>query len=349
MPIPEFAPNMNKTQSYYPRLLMCLAALSLIGLFFFPIWRITLEAPQFPEGLYMYIWINQITGSSEYVLQNINILNHYIGMQKIEPDSIPELTYFPYIIAGMIVLGIVATLLNRKKFFLTWFVLLSILCLLGLYDFYMWEYDYGHNLDPQAPIKVPGMTYQPPLFGEKMLLNFNAKSYPASGFWFLMSALLLSFLAFFSKRRISQKGAVAVLIFAVTGLSGCSAEPIEIRYGEDVCQSCKMSIVDEKYGAELVSNKGKIFMFDATECVLQYMQEQQSTEEDYAFMLTNTSDNPGEFSPLKNVTWLHSEELRSPMSANITPFQSESEAKKVQEQLGGSIYKWEDLKAEFSK
>lgn len=339
---------MTKTQAY-PRILMCLAALSLIGLFFFPLWRITLEAPQFPEGLYMYIWINQITGSSEYVLQNINILNHYIGMQKIEPDSIPELKYFPYIIIGMIVLGIVATVLNKKKAFLSWFVLLSILCLLGLYDFYIWEYNYGHNLDPMAPIKVPGMTYQPPLIGEKKLLNFNAISYPASGFWFLMAALLFSFLAFFISQRLAKKGAAAVLILAISGLVSCSPEPTPIHYGEDVCHSCKMNIVDDQYGAELVTNKGKVFLFDATECVLQYMKDEESTDSDYAFLLTNTSDDPGTFTPLSNTTWLRSEQRPSPMGANLTPFKDEEEAIKVQKQLGGSLHNWEDLKTEFGK
>lgn len=326
---------------------MCLAAASLIGLFFFPIWRITLEAPQFPEGLYMYIWINQITGSSEFVLQNINILNHYIGMQKIEPDSIPELKYFPYIVIGMIILGLGAMILNRKKLFLTWFILLSVLCLLGLYDFYLWEYDYGHNLDPQAPIKVPGMTYQPPLFGEKKLLNFNAKSYPASGFWFLMGGLLFSFLAYFTKLKLSKKGFVAVLILATAGLVACSPEPAPIHYGEDVCHGCKMNIVDNQYGAELVTQKGKVFLFDATECLLQYLGEQKTSENDYAYMLTNTSDNRGEFTPLKQATWLQSDNLPSPMGANLTPFQNAEEARKAQQFKGGSLYDWESLQAEF--
>lgn len=339
---------MAKLRAHYPRILMFLAPLSLVGLFFLPIWRITLEAPQFPEGLYMYIWINQITGSSEYVLQNINILNHYIGMQKIEPDSIPELQYFPYIIIGMIVLGIAAGVSNRKILFLSWFALLSILCLLGLYDFYLWEYDYGHNLDPNAPIKVPGMTYQPPLIGEKKLLNFNAISYPAKGFWFLMGGLVFSFLAYFTKRRLLKKGMAVALVFAISGLSGCTPEPTPIHYGEDVCHSCQMSIVDNQYGAELVSNKGKVFLFDATECVLQYMKDQQTSAGDYAYMLTNTADKPGEFTSLTEATWLHSEQLPSPMGANLSPFNRLEEAKKAQETRGGDLYNWETLQATFA-
>ncbi|MDZ7847881.1 MAG: hypothetical protein U5L96_14610 [Owenweeksia sp.] len=77
----------------------------LLMLFFFPLWQVSLIAPQYPDGVTMYIWINQITGSEPGTLQNINILNHYVGMQKIEPDSIPELSYFPYVVGAWVCLA----------------------------------------------------------------------------------------------------------------------------------------------------------------------------------------------------------------------------------------------------
>ncbi len=83
------------------KIIMIIASGMLMFLFLFPLWKISLEAPQFPEGITMYIWINQVSGNEEHTLQNVNILNHYIGMQKIEPDSIAELQYFPYIIVIM--------------------------------------------------------------------------------------------------------------------------------------------------------------------------------------------------------------------------------------------------------
>ena len=61
----------------------------------------------------------------------------------------------------------------------------------GLADFYKWSYDYGHNLSPEAILKIPGMTYQPPLIGSKQLLNFHATSWPASGGWVLIAAVTL--------------------------------------------------------------------------------------------------------------------------------------------------------------
>jgi copper chaperone NosL len=175
---------------------MILAAVMLVFLFFFPIWKITLFAPQYPGGISMYIWINKITGDTPGTLQNINILNHYVGMQFIEPDSIPELKYFQYVIAGMGFMALIFAFIHKKPLYLAWVILFVILGAAGIYDFYLWEYDYGHNLSPTAPIKVPGMAYQPPLFGEKTLLNFVAYSYPNWGSLFFGLSVISGFLAF---------------------------------------------------------------------------------------------------------------------------------------------------------
>jgi len=186
-----------------PKILLISASLCLGFLFLFPLWTITLTAPQYMDGINMYIWVNKITGDTEYTLQNINILNHYVGMQYIEPDSIPELSYFPIIILIMMGVGIIFSFLDKKYLYLSWPITLLILGILGIYDFYLWEYDYGHNLSPTAPIKVPGMSYQPPLIGTKMLLNFKADSYPHWGSFFLMLSISMGFLSFFSKKSKS--------------------------------------------------------------------------------------------------------------------------------------------------
>ena len=182
---------------------MLISVILLIGVFLFPLWQITLEAAQFPGGLRLNIWINKFSGDEGGgdIIANINILNHYIGMQKIEPDAIPELKYFPYVIYAMMGLGLIVAFVNKAWSYLTWFIIMSILGVLGVYDFYLWLYDYGHNLDPTAPIKVPGMTYMPPLLGEKDLLNFYVKSYPRLGTIFLTISILLSFLSFWIRRK----------------------------------------------------------------------------------------------------------------------------------------------------
>lgn len=177
--------------------IMFAAALSWVIIFLFPMWRITLTAPQYSDGITMYIWINQITGDTDYTLQNINILNHYVGMKYIVPESIPELTYFPYVVVGLMILGFLVAYFGKSPYLpLAWTALIAVLGCLAVYDFYLWEYDYGHNLSDTAPIKIPGMAYQPPVFGTKWLLNFKADSYPYWGALAFLGAVgggLLSF------------------------------------------------------------------------------------------------------------------------------------------------------------
>lgn len=171
---------------------MAVAALLLLALYYFPIWSIALEAPQYPEGIGLNIYINTIEGKEPQDLQNINGLNHYIGMKEIKPDSIPELKFMPPIIAFLIASGLIIAFWGNRKWILGWLILFMLLALVGLIDFYLWEYDYGHNLDPNAAIKVPGMTYQPPLIGSKALLNFNAISLPHIGFFFALASMSLA-------------------------------------------------------------------------------------------------------------------------------------------------------------
>jgi len=185
----------------YPKILFFAAAAFLLLLFVFPMWQITLIAPQYPKGVTMYIWINKITGSETGTLQNINILNHYVGMKHIEPDSIPELKYFQIVVGAMAFLGMALAFTGSWKLWMAWLVLGIIGCALGLYDFYLWEYDYGHNLSPTAPIKIPGMAYQPPLIGNKVLLNFLAKSWPYIGGWFIGGTFILGAVAIWLQKR----------------------------------------------------------------------------------------------------------------------------------------------------
>jgi copper chaperone NosL len=154
----------------------------------------------------MYIWIDKLSGDEPGTLQNINILNHYIGMQKIDQDAIPELRYFPQIVIGLVLLGLILGLINKKRLWITWGFLIIILGALGIYDFYLWEYDYGHNLASDAPIKIPGMVYQPPLIGSKMLLNFNATSLPHTGSFFILLSIMLVFLAYYLRRKNEKLG-----------------------------------------------------------------------------------------------------------------------------------------------
>ncbi len=184
---------------------MVAAALSLGLLFLYPMWKIYLEAPQYPEGLELHIWVNKLGGSSESVLQNFNILNHYIGMEKINPDSFAELKYMPYIVVAFMVTGVLVGLIGKPRLVLIWVVLLAIAGTVGILDFYLWLHKFGTNLDPEAPIKVPGMTYIPPLLGSKQLLNFNALSLPSWGSLGIFLALVLGGVVYALSRKPTKQ------------------------------------------------------------------------------------------------------------------------------------------------
>jgi len=173
------------------RIIIGIASLILILTYVFPLWKIQLMAPQYPEGLGLKIWINTIDGQNKGDLAKVNNLNHYIGMKEIVPDAIPELKIMPYLIGFMILFGLIISLTGKRFLLISWVVLFILLMVAGLVDFYLWGYDYGHNLNPDAAIKIPGMTYQPPLIGSKKLLNFRAISLPDIGGWIIFLSILL--------------------------------------------------------------------------------------------------------------------------------------------------------------
>ena len=186
-------------------LIMILGALLPLFLFIFPLWNITLEAPQYPIPLGMNIHINDFSDMNPHDIKNINLMNHYVGMKYI-PDAIPEFKIFPAGIIITTILGLIIGFKGNYKWFLGWLILMCVLSAAGLYDFYIWEHDYGHDLDPKAIMKFTNpdgsvMGFQPPLFGSKDILNFKAHSYPRLGAFFLAAGMVLSFVAYFVGKK----------------------------------------------------------------------------------------------------------------------------------------------------
>lgn len=183
------------------KLMMIIGVLLLLPLFVLPLWNITLEAPQYPIPLGMDIHINKFADTHEFDIKNINLMNHYVGMQYI-PETIPEFLIFQIVIVAMIVFGLIVGFKGNYKWYLAWFVVMSLLGVAGMYDFYLWEYDYGHDLNPKAAMKFVDMddnpiTYQPPLFGTSHILNFTASSYPETGAYLMFLGMLMTLGAFF--------------------------------------------------------------------------------------------------------------------------------------------------------
>ena len=214
------------------RWIVGLSAALLAIVFLVPIWRIDLIAPQYPEGLGMLIRVNTITGIKPNDLNNINGLNHYIGMKAIEPEKIPVLDVMPVGLAVLAGAALLVALYGRRWALWVWLGVFAAAGSAALYEFYRWSYDYGHNPDPHAIIKVPGMTYQPPLIGSKQLLNFTAASWPDVGGVLAIVAFALGVFALFWKSRqssavtgsISRKPAIAAaLMLLVPGITQAQA------------------------------------------------------------------------------------------------------------------------------
>jgi len=194
---------------------MILGPLFLLGLYFLPLWNIMLGAPQYPEPLGMNIHINGIRGASEFDIQNIDGLNHYIGMRTLPKDEdMWEFSAFPIIVGVMIALGVLVGVMGyfnkvSFKWFFGWFLLMSVLGVLGMYDFNNWMVDYGTNLDPNAIMKLENpdgtpMTYKPPLFGHVKMLNFDVTSLPAPGAWMMFTGMMLTLVAGYLGRKAAK-------------------------------------------------------------------------------------------------------------------------------------------------
>lgn len=164
------------------RILLALAAILLAVSPSLPVWRISLLAPQYPEGMGMVIRFNTIEGAKENDLENINHLNHYIGMRVIEPKDMPELQYMTPIVLVIAALGFVAAATGRRAALYTWAGVFGTAGLAGMADFWWRTYTFGHTLDlTHAAIQIPGLAYQPPLLGVKQIANFTASAWPAAG------------------------------------------------------------------------------------------------------------------------------------------------------------------------
>jgi copper chaperone NosL len=171
------------------RELVFAASVVLLLAFAGPLWSYSFQAPQYPEGLQLRIYVNKLGGRVDL----INELNHYVGMEKINESSFPELRMMPWIIGAMCALGLLVGAIGRRWAILGWLGAFAVLGLIGLYDFYSWLYLYGHNLNPRAPIRIPPFT--PHLLGSYQLMNFHISSYPGLGGMMLMLSFVIGAVA----------------------------------------------------------------------------------------------------------------------------------------------------------
>ena len=337
---------MEKKLTGLNRLLVLLCAIALLVVLFIPIWRIDLDAPQYPEGLHLNISANGISGNVDI----INGLNHYIGMKTLHNSDFIEFTILPYIIALYAFLFIAVALVNRRKLLNAGFLLFVLFGIIAMIDFWRWEYNYGHHLNPDAAIIVPGMYYQPPLIGFKQLLNFGAFSIPDIGGWIFIivgAVLLYCVISEFRKGKnewISTGIPMVTSVFLFIFCSSCTATPEPIITGADQCCYCRMVVSDPRFGAEIITIKGKKYKFDDIHCVLSFIHQQviKPGEIKEVYLV----DYAAAGHPLiKSATslLLQSEAFKSPMNGNIAAFSEKGKMDQLKEAYKGSSVSWNQL------
>ncbi|SKB29981.1 nitrous oxide reductase accessory protein NosL [Daejeonella lutea] len=336
---------MNNKIENSTRLLLGLCGLCLIVVLFTPIWRIDLTAPQYPEGLFLTIHANKLAGNVDI----INGLNHYIGMKTLHADDFIEFKVLPGIILFFSGLFILAAFLARRNFLNIAFRLFVAFGVLAMVDFWRWEFDYGHNLDPNAAIIVPGMAYQPPLIGFKQLLNFGAYSMPDIGGWiFVGVGAILLYLVIKEwkvskeKPRLNQSKIISPIALLLI-LNSCSNAPVPIKLGKDNCHFCKMTISDERFGAEIVTKKSKVFKFDDPHCATSFLNSNTIRREEIAGIYFVNFNKPHDLIDAEKAHFLQSPSLRSPMNGNIASFSHKDSLEKAVLTHYGNITTWEDM------
>ncbi len=182
------------------RVLLVLAAFSLVASLFLPLWRIALVAPQYQEGLSLHIYTYKlIAGNNGQDLHEINNLNHYIGMKAIEQADFIEMRWVPFALGVFILLALRAAAIGIMRGVVDLLVLFLYFTAFSLGSFYYRLYTYGHELDPRAPMTIQPFT--PVMIGEQQIANFVQTSYPDIGAIFLgLFPLLLIAAMWFSRR-----------------------------------------------------------------------------------------------------------------------------------------------------
>jgi copper chaperone NosL len=336
------------------RIIVAVSALLMVSAYFVPLWQILMWAPQYPEGLEMKIWIDNLSGS----VKIISALNHYIGMRPIEVRMFPEFGYMKYIVGVLIGFGLLTAWSNKRGLLFTYLGLIIACGLAALIDFYMWGYDYGHNLDPTAPIIVPGMSYQPPLIGTKQLLNFTAFSGPDVGGWiFIVAGSLVLGAVIYERWKVKHASldvtyratdirAIYILPMAMF-LASCTVKPEPLIYGTDACHSCKMILMDKKFGAEIVTKKGKVYKFDDANCMINLLNSEQLEGEETKFRLIIDYSQPENLIPVEHAFFLKSDTIRSPMNSGIAAFEKEENMKEFRKKWKAIYLGWGEVQTDF--
>ena len=137
-----------------------------------------------------------------------------------------------------------------------------------------------------------------------------------------------------------------IILFILLSCS-CSIKERPVAYGTDECAYCKMIIMDHRYGAELVTQKGKIYTFDAAECLIEYLYRNEGLEQNASYLLVTSYTEPDQLIDARSASYLVSKAMPSPMGAYLTAFSSRQTAEEYHAEKAGELYTWDELYADF--
>ena len=139
-----------------------------------------------------------------------------------------------------------------------------------------------------------------------------------------------------------MKYILGMSILTLLLVTSCKVEPEQINYGKDGCHFCKMTIVDKQHASELVTAKGKVYKYDAIECLINDLKKRDSAE--VGLLLVNDYNKPGELISAATATFLISEGVPSPMGAFLSAFSDKADAEAVKSENGGELFEWQEVK-----
>jgi len=187
-----------------PRLLLIVAALLLVPVYLFPLWNMTMFAPQYPDGLRLFIYSYHLEGGNQgQDIKEINVLNHYIGMRDLAAEDFTEFKWMPFVVGALGLLLLRAAVHGTMAGLVDVVVVFGYFALFSLWSFAFKLWSYGHNLAPTAAVTVD--PFMPPLFGGKQLANFEVYSYPDLASYALGAAGVALLAAFFLAWRAGRR------------------------------------------------------------------------------------------------------------------------------------------------
>ncbi|MBL7840840.1 MAG: nitrous oxide reductase accessory protein NosL [Cyclobacteriaceae bacterium] len=137
------------------------------------------------------------------------------------------------------------------------------------------------------------------------------------------------------------------LIIVLFVFISCSSDPEPLRYGKDICYSCKMTLVDRKFGAEIVTKKGKVYKFDDLNCMVGFYNSDYEVHENMEHILVIDFAHPGTLIDVQQAFFVKTSEIRTPMAGGIAAFSNKEDQANQNEKWKGTLLEWPDVIAEF--